>query len=163
MKKTFLFLLTFILLSCGLQTGSNITETEKETIKLELQSLMNEMISNYESGNYAKSIEPYLNSPEFHSITNGQVFDYETFILENKQFFEALDSQKYSDSTFGYTFLNREDVIVTWGCTAHIQMKNGYEIRLDPYTATLIFKKVDNSWRVVYGHGSGVFTPINDD
>ncbi len=163
MKKILLFLLPLILLSCGLQTGSNITDTEKETIKSELQSLMSEMILNNESGNYEKSIEPYLNSPEFCSITNGQISDYKTFIVANEQYFEALKSQKYSDSTFGYTFLNKENVIVTWGCTARIQMKNEQEMKLDPYTATLIFKKVDNSWRVVYGHGSGVFIPLGDD
>jgi len=109
-----------------------------------------------------KSIEPYLNSPGFFSISNGQISDYKNFILANEQYFEGLKSQKYFDSMFGYTFLDNENVIITWGCTARIQMKNDQEIKLDPYTATLVFKKVDDSWRILYGHGSGVFVPINE-
>jgi hypothetical protein len=162
MRIILLILLSLIFLSCGLKTGSSTTETEKETIKLELQSLMNELIKNNEIGNLEKSIEPYLNSPDFFSISNGQISDYKNFILANEQYFEALKSQKYSNSTFGYTFLNNENVIITWGCTARIQMKNDLEMKLDPYTATLVFKKVDDSWRIVYGHGSGVFVPISE-
>ena len=39
-------------------------------------------------------------------------------------------------------------------------MKNEQDIKIDPYTATLIFKKVNDLWKVVYAHGSGVFVPI---
>jgi hypothetical protein len=116
MRIILLILLSLIFLSCGLKTGSSTTETEKETIKLELQSLMNELIKNNEIGNLEKSIEPYLNSPDFLSISNGQISDYKNFILANEQYFEALISQKFFDSTFGYTFLNNENVIITWGC-----------------------------------------------
>ena len=42
-------------------------------------------------------------------------------------------------------------------------MKNEQDIKIDPYTATLIFKKVNDLWKVVYAHGSGVFVPIVDN
>ena len=160
MKKLLLILLPIIILSCGPKTESNIAENEKEIIKAELQSLMNQIIQNNEIGNLEKSIEPYLDSPEFMSITNGQISDYNELSNAHEQYFEALKFQKFSESTLIYTFLNSENVIITWGCTALVQMKNEQEIKIDPYTATLIFKKVDDLWKVVYAHGSGVFVPI---
>jgi hypothetical protein len=160
MKKKILILLPIIILSCGTKTESSITENEKEIIKTELQSLMNQIIQNNEIGNLEKSIEPYLDSPEFMSITNGQISDYNELRNAHEQYFEALKSQEFSESTFIYTFLNKENVIITWGCTALVQMKNEQEIKIDPYTATLIFKKVNDLWKVVYAHGSGVFVPI---
>lgn len=163
MKTIILILLSLIILSCGYRTENELTEVEKENIKTELQSLLNEIIDNNERGNVEKSIRPYLDSPEFISITNGRISDYKSFLVTNKQYFEALEYQKYFNKTFQFTFLNKENVIVTWGCTARIKMKNVQEMKLDPYTATLIFKNIEGSWMIVYGHGSGEFSPIAND
>ena len=160
MKKTLMFLIPLIILSCGHKTGSSLTENEKEIIKSELQSRMNQIIHYNEIGNFEKSIEPYLDYPEFIIISNGQISDYNSFIITNEQYFEALKSQKFSESTFTYTFLNSENVIITWGCTALVQMRNEQEIKINPYTATFIFKKVNDLWKVIYAHGSGVYVPI---
>ncbi|MCP5062960.1 MAG: hypothetical protein GY936_10905 [Ignavibacteriae bacterium] len=102
---------------------------------------MNQIIHSNEIGNLEKSIEPYLDYPEFIIISNGQISDYNSFIITNEQYFEALKSQKFSEPTFIYTFLNSENVIITWGCTALVQMRNEQEIKINPYTATFIFKK----------------------
>ena len=106
MKKIILILLPIIILSCGTKTESSITENEKEIIKAELQSLMNQIIQNNEIGNLEKSIEPYLDSHEFMSITNGQISNYNELRNAHEQYFEALKSQEFSESTFIYTFLN---------------------------------------------------------
>ena len=157
MKKLISILLPMFLISCGTKTGSILTENEKETIKSELQLLMNQFIQNNEIGNVEKAIEPYLDSPEFMSISNGQISDYKNFMIANKQYFEALESQKFAESAMIYTFINKETVVITWGCSTLIQMKDEQEIKIDPYTATFIFKKVNELWKIIYCHGSGVF------
>ena len=124
MKKIILILLPIIIFSCGTKNESIITENEKEIIKAELQSIMNQMIQNNEIGNLEKSIEPYLDYPEFISITNGQISNYSELRSAHEQYFEVLKSQEFTESTFVYNFLNSENVIVTWGCTALVEMKN---------------------------------------
>ena len=42
-------------------------------------------------------------------------------------------------------------------------MKDEQEIKIDPYTATFIFEKINELWKVIYAHGSGVFIPIIND
>jgi hypothetical protein len=161
MKKLLLTFLPMIILSCGTKTEGSLTE--KEIIKAELQSIMNQIIQNNEIGNMEKAIEPYSDSPGFISISNGQISDYKNFMIENNYYFEALKSQKFSKSEMIYTFINNETVIITWGCSALLQMKNEQEIKIDPYTATFIFKKVNELWKVIYAHGSGINVPITND
>ena len=163
MKKLILTFLPMIILSCGTKTEGSLTENEKEIIKSELQSIMNQIIQNSEIGNMGESIKPYLDSPEFMSISNGQISDYKNFMIENKYYFEVLKSQKFSKSEMIYTFINNENVIITWGCSAFVQMKDEQEIKIDPYTVTFIFKKVNELWKVIYAHGSGIIVPITND
>lgn len=163
MKKLILTLLPIIILSCGTKTEGSLTENKKETIKSELQSIMNQIIQNNELGNMEKAIEPYLDSPEFISISNGQISDYKKFMIENKYYFDALKSQKFSVSEMIYTYINNENVIITWRSSAFVKMKDEQEIKIDPYTVTFIFKKVNKLWKVIYAHGSGIIVPIIND
>jgi hypothetical protein len=163
MKKIILIFLPIIILSCGTKTDDSLTENEKEIIKSELQSIMYQIIQNAEIGNMEESIEPYSDSPEFMSISNGQISDYKNFIIENKYYYEALISQKFTNSEIIYTFINHETVIITLGCSVLVKMKDEQEIKIDPYTATFIFKKVNELWKVIYAHGSGIFVPITND
>ena len=96
MKILILIFLPMIILSCGTKTESSLTENGKEIIKSELQSFMNQIIRNTENGNMEKAIEPYLESSEFMSISNGQISDYNKFILENEYYFEILKSQEFT-------------------------------------------------------------------
>ncbi len=163
MKKIILTFLPIIILSCGTKTDGSLTENEKEIIKSELQSIMDQIIQNAEIGNMEESIEPYLDSPEFMSISNGQISDYKNFIIENKYYYEALKSQKFINSKIIYTFINHETVIITLGCSVLVKMKEEQEIKIDPYTATFIFNKVNEMWKVIYAHGSGIFAPTTND
>jgi hypothetical protein len=163
MKKMIFTLLPIIILSCGIKNVGVLSENEKEIIKSELQSIMNQIVQNNENGNMEKAIEPYLNSPEFISISNGQVSDYIKFMTENTYYFDALKSQKFSDSELIYTYINNENVIITWSSSAFVQMKDEQEIKIDPYTVTFMFKKVNELWKVTYAHGSGIIVPIIKD
>ena len=124
---------------------------------------MNQIIQSNEIGNFEKAIEPYLDFPAFISISNGQMSDYKKFMIENKYYFEAIKSQKFSNSKMIYTYINSKNVIITWSCLAIIHMKDEHELKIDPYTATFIFKKVNELWKVIYAHGSGIFVPIAGD
>ena len=156
-------LISLFLFSCGTKNTSNLTDQDKELIKSELVTIMNQIIQNSESGNLEKATEYYSNKPEFISISNGQVSDYNKFIEGNKTYFEAMEVQKFTESLMNYTFINKEIVIVTWGGSALAKLKDGQQMKVDPFAASLVFNKVDGDWRVIYNHESGVFAPIAND
>lgn len=141
MKKLIPILLPIILLSCGTKSESGLAENEKEIIRSELQSIMEQIIKSNENGNLEEAIRPYSDSPQFMSISNGKISDYKNFRIENKYYFDAIKSQKFSASDLIYTFINSKNVIVTWSCAANIQMKDEQKIKIEPYAATFIFQK----------------------
>ncbi len=165
MKNSILFLVivSTSLLSCGSKNGASLTDKDKEIIKSEIAPLMNQIVQNSESGNIDKAIEPYSNKPEFLSISNGQVSDYSKFVEGNEQYFEAMESQEFTETLMSYTFIDKEIVIVTWGGSALAKMKDGQHIKVDPFAASLIFNKSDGNWKVVYNHESGVFAQVVND
>lgn len=156
-------MICMLLFSCGTQNGDKLSDQEKEKIKSEISPLMNQIVQNSESGNIDKAIEPYSNKPEFVSISNGQVSDYNKFLEGNRQYFEAMKSQKFTETLMNYTFVSRETVIVTWGGSAITKMKDGQQIKVDPFAASLVFSKSDGIWKVIYNHESGVFAPVVND
>jgi hypothetical protein len=155
-----LVIISMSLLSCGTKNGATLTDKEKEIIKSEIAPLMNQIVQNSESGNLDKAIEPYSNKPKFISISNGNVSDYNKFVEGNKQSFEAIESQEFTETLMNYTFINKENIIVTWGGSAITKMKDGEQIKVDPFAASLVFNKSDGIWKVIYTHESGVFAPL---
>ena len=158
-----LVIISMILLSCGTKNGATLTDSEKEVIKSEIAPLMKQIVQNSESGNLDKAIEPYSNNPEFVSISNGQVSDYNKFVEGNKQYFEVMGSQSFNQTIMNFTFINKDNVIVTWGGSALAKMKDKQQIKVDPFAASLVFNKRDGSWKVIYSHESAVFTPVVND
>ncbi len=124
---------------------------------------MDQIVQNSESGNIDKAIEPYSNSTDFISISNGQVSDYSRFVEGNRQYFDAIETQKFTESLMNFTIINSETVIATWGGSALTKMKNGQQVKVDPYAASLVFIKTDGTWKVIYNHESGSLIPIVND
>ena len=158
-----LVIISMSLLSCGTKNGATLTDNEKEVIKSEITPLMKQIAQNSESGNLDKAIEPYSNKPEFLSITNGHLSDYNKFVEGNKQYFEAMESQIFNQTLMNFTFINKDNVIVTWGGSALAKMKNRQQIKVAPFAASLVFNKSDGIWKVIYNHESAVFTPVVND
>ncbi len=162
MKNSTLILgiISMSLLSCGTKNEATLTNNEKEVIKSEIAPLMKQIIQNSQSGNLDKAIEPYSNKLEFLSIANGQVSDYNKFVEGNKQYFKAMESQIFNQTLMNFTFINKDNVIVTWGGSALAKMKDRQQIKVDPFTASLVFNKSEGIWKVIYNHESAVFTPV---
>ena len=158
-----LAIISMTLLSCGTKNGATLTDNEKVIIRSEIEPLMKQIVQNSQSGNLDKAIEPYSNKPEFLSISNGQVSDYNKFVEGNKQYFEAMESQIFTETLMNYTFINKDNVIVTWGGSALAKMKDKQQIKIDPFAASLVFHKSEGIWKVVFTHESAVFTPVVND
>lgn len=156
-------MLPIIIFSFGTKSKGGLAGNERVIIRSELQSIMEQIIKSNENGNFEEAIRPYSDSPEFISISNGRVSVYKNFLNENKYYFAAIKSQKFSKSDLNYTFIDNKNVIVTWSCSAIIQMKDKQKIKIDPYAATFIFQKEKESWKIIYAHGSGTVVPVNNE
>ena len=164
MKKLILTGFTLIILlivSCETINRDLINDQDKEKIKSEIQTVFEQMIQSSEAGNF--EFRPFVNSPGFISIVNGKISNYKEFIKSNTDFFDLVDNQIFDETNMLYTFIDKETVILTYGATIIANFKDGHLGRYDPLAWTVVFRKMDDSWKVIYSHESFKIVPMVED
>jgi len=153
-----------ILTSCQSQkTNEELSKQEKEEIKFELRERVKKIVNNSEVGNLDEVAEVYWNNPEFIGVTNGEIKNYKKYIEGDKEYFDILNNQEFSETDLLFTFLNKDIVIATYNGFALADLNDGTKLKLDPFTATLVFKKIDGIWKSVYTNEFMTIQPIAVD
>lgn len=147
-------------MSCNNKTDLPLSDSEKAALINEVKPVLTQIIEGSESGNLDKALERYWNAQEFIAVGNGQVYNFNGLKDGNKQYFEALDSQKFTEKDTKYTFLDNKTVIATWSGTGLASLKDSQKLNIDPYVATLVFRKMNEGWKVIYTHESNVITKV---
>jgi len=153
--NNFIFLGAIILLSlssCKNQTSEfEWTKDKKEIAKKEISIVIDGIIENALKVNVQSAIKPYLNSPDFTIVNpDGTTDKYEDF--KNKAIESFSQLKEYSQTTINqeYRFLNKDIVLYTWIGKAKMELKTGENMVFNSYVGTMLFKKLNNKWRIVY-------------
>lgn len=142
------------------QTPKPLTETQKATIKTEIRSRIDKMIANSEAGNMDGVTEVYWNNPDFIAVVNSEIMNYTAYMTAHKTYFDKLETQKFTEVETRFLFLCPEEALVIYKGAAKARMSNGDQVRLDPYTASLTFKKIDRIWKVVHSNETFTMVPL---
>jgi len=164
MKKLLFLAIPLILFSCGSPSDKSLTVEQKNKIIEEIKPVINQLFEITYQVNLDKYLE-LVDSSSLVNIMNGQILDYKTFKEGNKQLWSGLEYQKINILTEKFTIINQESVIYTLQGNDEAKFKNGDVLKVDPYAASLLFKKINGLWKITYNHGSGVFqmTPFQKD
>ena len=150
--------------SCKEQDSSKeLSKQEKEKITIELRERVQKIVDNSEIGNLNEVAEVYWDNPEFVGVTNGEIKNYKKYIEGDKEYFDILSAQKFSESDLLFTFLTKDIVIATYKGSALADLKDGDKLKLDPFVATLVFKKIDGIWKSVYTNEFMTIQPVIHD
>ena len=158
MKKSLFIPLPLILFSCGQQSNNPLTEEQKGRIIEEIKPLITQLRESNEQLNFEKFLELYWNSKDFTFIVNGQISGYNE-IVGYKEIWKLLEYQKYNISIEKYEVLNQDAVLYTMQGNASVKYKTGEIYNTDFYALSILLRKVDGVWKVVFGHAS--FPPLN--
>jgi hypothetical protein len=149
MKSRLIILVMLIAcLSCG-TNNKPVSDAQKEKMKGEVKEVVNTFIKGCEEANADKVMEFFLNSPDFIDITNGMTFSYKE-MMDMKPNFNAVLNQKCTIINEKYTFLEKATVLYTARTKWSTNYKDGHSSITDPQAFLIIFKKIDNRWRVIY-------------
>jgi ketosteroid isomerase-like protein len=151
--KNLLFILLFFILGCT-EKHTQLTSLEKENLEKETSGIVRAIVDNLHKGNLEKAMEPYDTTADFIHVANGSVKGFKAFEESNRQAFEMVEKQQYSNEKFRYSLVDKDQVVMTWTAVMDLTFKNGLTMKADPFTATLIFKKKDGEWKIVYSHES---------
>jgi len=160
--KLFLFLLPLAIMSCGPKSASLVSEKDQEVIKAEIKEVVNIIIKGSEEANFDMAMGPWLNSPDFVYIMNGSILSYQDVVNGLKPMFDALSNQKFTMVSEKFSFIDKSTVLYTANCKFLMNYKDGHSVLADPTAWFMLFRKIDNEWKAIYGVESYIEKTIAD-
>jgi ketosteroid isomerase-like protein len=132
-----------------------MTPQEQEVAKKEIREVADHVLRSLNTMDLEALLQPYWNSPEFVLVnTEGSMGDYQTTKNGTLEMFKLLASLKYATVKDEFRFLPGNTVIYTWIGRSEFAFKSGQQARIDAYATTLVFRKIDNDWKIIYAHES---------
>jgi len=151
MKTRLIFLVMLIVcISCG-TNNKPVSDAQKEKIKGEVKEVVNTFFKGCEEVNFDMALKPFLDSPDFLYINNGYAFNYKDCEDIFRPVFASMLNQKITIVDEKYTFPDNSTVFYSNHCKSLTNYKDGHAILQDPTVMLFIFKKIDNSWKIIYG------------
>lgn len=134
---------------------AEMTTEEKEISKKEISDIGKFVIDNAAKLDVETAMKPYLNGTDFLVINpDGSYGDYAKMKESNIEAFKSLASFKQTTIKEEFRFLTKTEVLYTWFGKNEIQLKTGEKITNESYIGTMLFKKINNEWKIVYAHES---------
>ena len=156
MKTRLIFLLLLIVcISCE-TNNKPVSDAQKEKIKGEVKEVVNTIFKGAEEANADMIIGSYLDSPDFVFTYNGNSLSYKQCADMAKSAFGTLKNQKITVVDEKYAVLDNSTVMVTVNNKCLMNYKDGHSVLQDPWISQMLFKKIDNKWKVISGAESGI-------
>jgi hypothetical protein len=148
--RLFYLFLLIVCISCG-TNNKPVSDAQKEKIKGEVKEVVNTFFKGCEEVNFDMCMRTFLDSPDFAYINNGYTFSYKECIDIFKPVFNTMINQKITIVDEKFTFPDNTTVFYSNHCKSLTNYKDGHAILQDPTVMLLIFKRIDATWKIVYG------------
>ena len=156
MKPTLLIgLALFLLFGCGRQEPAQMTPQEQDVAKKEISEVLNQQLQSASKLDAEALLQSYSNSPDFILLTAvGSMVDYQGAKNGTAEMYKSLTSLKFTTIKNEFRFLPGNVVICAWLGKCDVTFKTEERAMIDSYAITFVFKKLDNSWKIIYSHES---------
>lgn len=162
MKTKLIFLVMLIACySCG--TNKSVSDAEKDKIKGEVKEVVNSIFKGAEEANADMIIDIYLDSPDFVFTYNGNSLSYKQCADMARSAFGTLKNQEITVVDEKYAVLDNSTVMVTVNNKCQMNYKDGHSVLQDPWISQMLFRKIDNKWKVISGAESGIEKSIANE
>lgn len=102
-------------------------------------------------------LQCYSDSHDFLAISiDGKCRNYNDFKKACTEYYQSLSGQKITTTNETYHAISICHVILTWTGDITAIFKNGDTMKMNDYTVTSIFRKTDNSWKVIHSQESSL-------
>lgn len=157
MKTNLFFMLALILFfGCVKQEPTIMTSKEQETAKKEIKEVVNLIIKGLQKLDAEAAFQPYSKNNDFILFTAyGTMVDYQAAKNEHSAWFKTLTSIKVTNLKEEFKFLPDNIVIYPWLGKFEMTLKTGEQVTVD-FGVTMIFRKINNQWKVIYQQTSQV-------
>lgn len=106
-------------------------------------------------------LDPFLSyyddSPLFLSINaEGKMSNYEDFKDACSNYYNSLKEQNVITIREKFHVLDKNLVIVAWTGNIIAHFKNGDTAKMNNYSITSVFKKINGNWKIIHDHESAL-------
>ncbi len=135
--------------------STEISSDEKQIIKKAISDRIEEIIKGSKELNVDAALKPYSSDADFRIVyPDASVIDFQTLKNVETESFKRLASLNFRTIKQDFTFLTKNLVICTWTSRNELERKDIEKTKMiiEPYVKTMIFRKNDNEWKIVYVH-----------
>ena len=134
-----------------------MTGTESDHIVKDVKSLFYKMTKFSERAQLDSYMGCYHNSPTFlHFSSDGKMRNHEEFKKVCAEYYNALKEQKILTIQEKVNVIDRDLVVLAWTGNIAAQFKNGDTMKMNNYSITNVFKKIDDQWKIIHSHESAL-------
>jgi hypothetical protein len=175
----FIAILLLCVLGCTSQQSDQLTEQQKEQITKEIIAVGDTIMAKFERLDAEYFNDYYIDTPDWGMAnSDGSRWDYQTTKKLQPDLLNSIISFKWTTTHRDLKFLAKDVVLCAWDGKDETTMKSGDKIKVDnlinnmynkdlttqtlgdkivmnPHTYTLIFKKINGVWKIIYSHDSG--------
>ncbi|RYG02648.1 MAG: hypothetical protein EOO02_10130 [Chitinophagaceae bacterium] len=139
----------------SLHGQKQLTTEEKEAIKKIISARVAEIVAGVTNKKIDSALKPYLNYPEFLLVTpDARITNYPEMIEEQRSFARQVSDANFTTIKEDFLFLGNDLVMCTWKGKYEYKLKNGEKYLIDPYVGSMLFRKANDLWSIVYAHES---------
>ena len=157
--NTFIAVVLLLCVGCTSQQSDQLTQQQKDQIKNEIRAVVDSIIAKAERLDINGTIQYYWDSPEFLQYNpDGSQSDFQAVKKSLAWFADSLSAFKLATVRDEFPILTKDLVLYAWVGNDELTLKSGDKIKYDPDAETLVFRKFDDKWKMVYFHESATIT-----
>jgi hypothetical protein len=174
---TMIVMLLVCFVGCTQRQTEQLTQQQKTQIEKEILVVLDSISIRLQRLD-SSWLDYYIDSPDWTMLNaDGSRWDYQTTKKVQPDFLNSVISFKWTMINQKFIFLTKDMVICSIDSKDETILKspdkikadnnlnglfandettmNGDKVSYDPHAYTLIFKKVDDQWKIIYSHDSG--------
>lgn len=136
-------------------SGHNGQQNSMNEIEMQVRQAEDDLLDALRSGDLARGVAIHLNSPEYRNIWNGEMKTYHELSARIAAGMEkSLSSIDYQASSREMFIIDDSHVMVTLVATETTHMKTGESMTSGTTIISILWRKIDGTWRLGYLHAS---------
>ena len=134
-----------------------MTEAKYQDIAKKVRSIFDKLTEYSEKAQLDLFLSGYENSQDFlHISSDGIMRNFVELKKICTGYYRSLKEQKIVTIQEKIRVIDTNLVILSWTGNIVAQFKSGDIMKMNNYSITSVFKKIDNKWKVIHSHESSL-------
>ena len=149
------------LTSCNFNNREQINDVMETSTQIQdsLKAIIHTVFDNSEELNLESAFTPFWNDSNFFFVSNGIKSSYNELKKAEEEYFSSLKQQSFNFPFQNFEVINQDNAITNLVGTMIAVQKDGTTQKSN-IAETIVFKKINNTWKIVSGHES--YSPANE-